>query len=163
MKEYFKEYYNIMLRSSTVASSLFIKKVLKQENIKKIIMIKNDKSADLADQIALGYGKETRVISNFTLKPNFWNQMISKIKFFVESKSHMFEFENQSFQQLKVTVKIGERERTLNLNNIENLSIIEYLPDDLQLMNGHPDQEKFIEYMELVVNEYLKEMVLQII
>ena len=74
----------------------------------------------------------------------------------------MFEFENNSYDTLKVVVDIGGRNRTIDLHNLDNLSIIEAVPDEIRQADGHPDKEMLIEYFKQVASEYLEEMVLRI-
>ena len=48
------------------------------------------------------------------------------------------------------------------MNNIENLSLIEGIPDSIQGIDGHPKKGLLLEYFGKVAAEYLQEMVLQI-
>ena len=68
-----------------------------------------------------------------------------------------FEYDN-----LKVIVDIGGRTRKINLHNIENLSIIEAIPDKIKMADGHPNLTMLIEHFTKVATEYLDEMVLNI-
>jgi hypothetical protein len=162
MQEYLSKTYKITLKCSTIAPELFIKKVLTKENIKKLIMVKNHKSDDKADNITKGYGVETRVIGNFSFNVSGWNKIMTGIRHCAKGKFNLFEFESKKYDNLKVQVNIGDRERTIDLHNLENLSIIEGIPDNIKAIDGHPHKELLIEHFKLVASEYLKEMVLQI-
>jgi hypothetical protein len=162
MSAYFSKEYNITLKCSTIAPDLFVKKVIKRENIKKLIMVKNHTSNDTTDNIRVGYGVETRQIANLTFNDTMWEKIMSKIRYCAKGKSNLFEFESKEYDSLKVNVKIGERERTIDLHNLENLSIIEGIPDEIKMADGHPNKEKLIKHFEKVADEYLIEMVLQI-
>ena len=52
--------------------------------------------------------------------------------------------------------------RTIDLHNINNLSIIEPIPDEIRMFDGHPDLKALIEHFKDVATEYLEEMVLRI-
>lgn len=162
MQDFFSTKYGITLKCNTIAPSLFIKKVLKRENIKKISMIKNRKSFDIADNQSIGYGKEVREISNLNFSTSMWERIIEKIKYASRGKDNLFEFENKEYNNLKVTVELGGRSRIVNVHNLENLSIIESIPDDIKMPNGHPNKEMLIEYFKKIASEYLEEMVLRI-
>jgi len=162
MSAYFSNKHNITLRCSTIAPELFIKKVIKRENIKKLIMVKNHTSNDDADNIRVGYGTETRYIANLSFTNTMWETIMAGIYYCSKGKSNLFEFESKKYDSLKVNVKIGERERTIDLHNLENLSIIEGIPDEIKRIDGHPDKEKLLKHLKKVADEYLKEMVLQI-
>ena len=103
-------------------------------------MIKNIKSVDSADNLSQGYGSEVREIGHLCL----------------------FEFEEIEYDNLKVIVDIGGRTRTINLHNLENLSIIEAIPDEIKMADGHPNLSLLLEHFTTVATEYLKEMVLHI-
>lgn len=162
MQEFFSTRYGITLKCNTIAPSLFIKKVLKRENIKKISMIKNRKSLDIADNQSLGYGKEIREISNLNFSSSMWERIIEKIQYAAGGKYNLFEFENKEYNDLKVTVELGGRLRSINVHNLENLSIIESIPNDIKMPNGHANKEMLIDYFQKVASEYLEEMVLRI-
>lgn len=162
MREFFSTKYNITLECKTIASKLFLERMIKKDKISKIIMTRNHKSGDSADDLSLGYGVETRVIGNLSFDENKWKKIKRKIDYFTEGKCNLFEFDNVKYDGLKLNVEIGGRLRTINMNNIDNLSLIEGIPDEIQGFDGHPQKELLLEYFAKVANEYLEDMVLQI-
>lgn len=162
MHDYFSSNYNITLTCKTIAPKLFIDKVLKKENINKLIMTKNHKSGDSSDNIGHGYGVETRVLANLKFSEPLWQNIMKRIVYFAAGNFNLFEFEAKQYDGLKIYVKIGSRYRTINLNNIENLSIIEDIPDEIKGIDGHPKNDELIAHLMRVADDYLKEMVLSI-
>lgn len=162
MQAYFSSRFGITLRCRTIAPDLFIKKVIRRDNIKKFVMVKNMKSSDRADNVVLGYGKEVREIADLNFSEPLWEKMFDKIRWVAGSRYNLFEFENKEYDTLKVVVDIGGRNRKIDLHNLENLSIIEAIPDEIRMADGHPHKESLIEYFKQVAAEYLEEMVLQI-
>lgn len=162
MQAYFSAHYGITLKCRTIAPELFIKKVIRRDNIKKFVMVKNTKSSDRADNIGIGYGKEVREIADLNFSETLWNKMFDKIRWVAGSRYNLFEFENKQYDTLKVVVDIGGRSRKIDLHNLDNLSIIEAIPDEIRMADGHPNKDLLIEYFKQVALEYLKEMVLQI-
>lgn len=162
MQEFFSSEYKITLKCNTIAPALFIRKVLQKEKIKKFVMIKNFKSGDSADELCRGYGFESREISNLCFSEKRWNKIMEKIRFVAGDKYNLFEFENENYDNLKLDVDIGGRIRRINLHNLENLSIIESIPDEIKMADGHPNPDLLIEHFKEVATEYLKEMVLEI-
>ena len=77
-------------------------------------------------------------------------------------KYNLFEFESIQYDQLKVVVTIGDRDRTIDVHNIENLSIIEAIPDAIKQPNGLPNGVALLKHFVEVADDYLSEMVLQI-
>ena len=57
---------------------------------------------------------------------------------------------------------IGEKSRIINLHNIDNLSIIESIPNTIQNLDGYADIDRLRSHIILVISDYLKEMVLRI-
>ena len=162
MQKFFSDIFGLTLKCNTIAPDLFVRKVIRKDNIKKLLMIKNVKSNDIADNISVGYGSEIREISNLCFNETMWSKIMDRIRFVAGGKYNLFEFEQQQYDNLKVIVDIGGRNRTINLHNLENLSIIENIPDDIRMADGHPNLPMLIEYFQKVATEYLKEMVLRI-
>lgn len=162
MRKLFSDEYNIKLNFRTIVPELFIKKCVTKENLGEIIMIKNGISEDTADKTYNGYGQEVRRISKLCLSKSKWDDLHRKIKFFSESKYNLFEFENNNYDDLKLKLKMGERDRIINMNNLENLSIIESIPDNIKDKGGHPKIDSLLEHFEKVTVEYLNEMTYQI-
>lgn len=160
MQKFFSDKFGVTIKCNTIAPDLFVRKVIRKDNIKKLLMIKNIKSKDTSDNVNIGYGSEIREISNLRFDETMWSKIMDKIRFVAGGRYNLFEFERQEYDNLKVVVDIGGRNRTVNLHNLENLSIIEGIPDDIKMPDGHPDLPMLIEYFQKVATEYLKEMVL---
>lgn len=162
MQDFFTKKFGITLKCNTVAPDLYVKKIVRKDNIKKLVMIKNMKSSDVADNINIGYGSEVRELSNLSFNESAWDKLMGIIRHVAGSKYSVFEFEEIEYDNLKVVVEIGDRIRKIDLHNIENLSIIEGIPDEIKMFDGHPNLPKLIEHFKTVASEYLQEMVLQI-
>ena len=162
MKDYFSDNFNISLNCKTVAPKLFLDKVLKRESIRKLYLTKNHKSYDTADNLSIGYGVETRVLANLHFTIPLWEKISHKINHFIAGQYNLFEFESNEYDGLKIEVDIGGTTRKINMRNIDNLSIIERIPDEIRDVDGHPKKDELIDYLQKVTEEYLKEMVLRI-
>ncbi len=162
MQGFFSSEFGTTLKCNTIAPALFIRKVIRKESIKKFVMIKNFKSSDVADNVGTGYGSEVREISNLNFSEKMWDKMMDKIRYVAGGKYNLFEFEQREYDNLKVVVDIGGRTRKINLHNLESLSIIEGIPDEIKMADGHPNLDSLIEYFKKVAAEYLEEMVLHI-
>lgn len=161
MQSYFSSQYGITIVCKTIPPDLFIKKVIRKDNIKKLVMIKNVKSADDTDT-GRGYGKEVREIGDLRFSDTLWSKIHNKIQWVAGGKYNLFEFEQQTYDTLKVVVDIGGRDRKIDLHNLDNLSIIEAIPDEIRMADGHPNEQMLIQHFTKVADEYLDEMVLRI-
>lgn len=162
MQEFFSKGFHITLKCNTISSDLFVKKIIRQDNIKKLVMVKNIKSSDTSDNVRKGYGSEIREIGNLYFTEKMWSRMMDKIRYVAGGRYNLFEFEQIEYDNLKVVVDIGGRTRKINLHNLENLSIIEAIPDEIKMADGHPNLKMLIEHFTKVATEYLEEMVLHI-
>lgn len=163
IKKYFAEKFKSTLICSTISVDLFIKKIIKKENIKKLRITRNLRPSDTADRIYKGYGHETRELKNLNFSDDIWTKIISNIHWMAGHRSSVFEFEDIDYDNLKLIVDVGGRDRTIDIHNLSNLSIIEAIPDDIRMADGHPNLPKLVDHFKLVTNEYLNEMVLTII
>lgn len=159
MQSFFVDQFGITLTCKTIAPELFVKKVIRKDNTKKLIMVKNVQSSDDADP-GFGYGKEVRQLGNLRFNEDKWSMLRNKIQFVAGGKHNLFEFESKQYDTLKVVVDIGGRLRTIDLHNLDNLSIIEAIPDEIRNADGHADEKLLIQHIITVANEYLSEMVL---
>ncbi len=162
MKAFFSAYFSITIKCRTIAPELFVKKVVRPENIKKIHIFRNNKSADSADEMYIGYGTEVRELRNIRFNTPAGKKIMEAVQWFIGGKNRLFEFENREYSTVKLTVDVGGRDRIIDLHNLENLSIIEAIPDDIRMADGHPNETQLVEYLHSVISEYLSEMVLRI-
>ena len=159
---FFTDTYKISISCATISPELFVKKIVTNNNIKKMIMIKNHKSSTETDQYYSGFGSETRIISKLCFSDTIWDKIEAAINTFIKGKANLFEFQNIEYDKLKLSVKIGEKDRTIDLHNLDKLSIIEEIPDHIQDESGYANLAQLSEYIKLTIDDYLKEMVLRI-
>lgn len=150
MQEFFSNEFHITLKCNTISPDLFVKKIIRQDNIKKLVMVKNIKSSDNSDNVSKGYGSEIREIGNLYFTEKMWSRMMDKIRYVAGGRYNLFEFEQIEYDNLKVVVDIGGRTRKINLHNLENLSIIEAIPDEIKMADGHPNLTMLIEHFTKV-------------
>ena len=89
--------------------------------------------------------------------------MKEKLINFVKNRNRIFEIEDNKYDQVKVNVvDASGRIRTINLNYVDNLSVIESVPREIRMANGYPDQEKLLEHFKKVTNEYMEKMIFKV-
>ena len=162
MQDYFSNNYDISIQCNCIAPKLFIERVLKKNKLNKISLIKNYKSNDKADNLYKGYGTEVRVLGNLEFSESQFDKLMESIKYASGGRYNPFEFEHIPYHNAKIQVKIGEHVKTINVHNIDRLSIIEEIPDDIKSTDGHPDKTKLIDYIKTTIDYYLSEMVLTV-
>ena len=134
--------------------SIFVEKLFKNSAIRDLILVKNLVSDDEADK--KGYGKETRTLSKLK-----WSEsLITKLKKFASGSCYTYEFEGIQYDQTKLYADIGGRFRTIDLHNIERLSVIEAIPDEYLLADGTVKKQELLEYFKNLAQEYINTMCL---
>lgn len=155
MKRYFSEIFNSVLWVGNISPEIFVETMLKAESIKKLFFIRNNISLDAADNMRFTYGKEQRVLEKMRLTEGF----ISKMRNYLAGNNRIFEFENKNYDDVKVCIDMGGRNRIIGLNNIENVSIIETLPDDLKNSEGDINTNRLVSIVCMQTNEYMKRVI----
>lgn len=155
MKKMFSETFNSMLWVGNISPEIFVNTMLKRESIKKLIFLRNNVSIDTTDNMRFAYGREQRVIEKICFSENF----ISKLRGYLAGSNRIFEFEDKDYSDVKVGINIGGRDRVIGLNNIENVSIIESLPDDLKNADGEIDIERLINIVCTQAKEYMRRVI----
>lgn len=155
LKEYFSNNLDSIMWVGNISPEIFVKTMMKSENIRKLYFVRNNVSRDDADNINFTYGKEQRIIERIHFTENFISRMVG----YLAGGSRVFEFENKEYENVKVELDIGGRKRTIGLNNIENVSIIESLPDDIKGSDGELDKDRLVSIICTQAKEYMKHVI----
>lgn len=151
-KKFINEELNLYTTTGNICPQVFVKKLLDNDGLMKIIYTRNNVLNDKADTDTMGYGKEERIIAGFS-NVKKWRKMISG---YFNGTNRVYEFENIDYSGVKFITSIYERTRTININN---LSIIEGIPDEVTNSFGDIDDQKLKEHFIKVTKEYLEHMV----
>lgn len=155
IKKMFSEQFDLTLWVGNISPEIFVETMLKAENIKKIFFVRNNISSDSADNLKFTYGKEQRVIEKIKFSENF----ISKLQGYLTGSNRIFEFEHKDYSDVKLSIDIGGRNRIIGLNNIENVSVIETLPDDLKNSDGDINKERLVDIVCKQAIEYMRRVI----
>ncbi len=155
IKAFIEEKLKLMTVVGSICPEIYVDKLLKYEELKKIVYTRNIVSNDKSDTDQIGYGKEERTLTNF-VNMNGWKERISA---YMNSNDMVYEFENQKYNVVKLITSANGKQRTININNLENLSIIEGIPDSVRNSNGDIEDEKMKKYFTEMAEEYLERMV----
>ena len=157
--DYLRSFINTKLdlytTTGNICPQVFVKKLLEYNGINKLIYTRNNISDDKADKENIGYGKEERIIAKFR-NMDKWKE---KIFSYFNGKNKIYELDDIEYTGLKMVTSIYGRERTIDINNIDRLSIIEGIPDGVKNNYGDIDDLKLKEHFIKVTGEYLENMV----
>ena len=154
LSNYFSKNFNLTTICGNIAPSIFVEKLFKNSAIRDLILVKNLVSDDEADK--KGYGKETRTLT----KLKWYESLITKLKKFASGSCYTYEFEGIQYDQTKLYADIGGRFRTIDLHNIERLSVIEAIPDEYLLADGTVKKQELLKYFKNLAQEYIDTMCL---
>ena len=155
LRKYINDELNLYTSTGNICPQVFVKKLLDNDGLMKIIYTRNNVSNDKADTDSMGYGKEERIIAGFS-NVKKWKEKISG---YFNGTSRIYEFEDIDYSGVKFVTSIYGRTRTININNINNLSIIEGIPDEVVNAFGDIDDKKLKNHFIEVTKEYLEHMV----
>ena len=155
LRKYINDELNLYTTTGNICPQVFVKKLLDNDGLMKIIYTRNNVSNDKADTDSMGYGKEERIIAGFS-NVKKWKEKISG---YFNGTSRIYEFEDIDYSGVKFVTSIYGRTRTININNINNLSIIEGIPDEVVNAFGDIDDKKLKNHFIEVTKEYLEHMV----
>lgn len=155
LRKFINDELNLYTITGNICPQVFVKKLLDNNGLMKIIYTRNNVSNDKADTDTMGYGKEERIIAGFS-NIKKWKEMISG---YFNGNSRIYEFEDIDYSGVKFVTSIYGRTRTININNINNLSIIEGVPDEVSNSFGDIDDQKLKNHFIEVTKEYLEHMV----
>ena len=155
MKKYFSETFDFMLWVGNISPEIFVETMLKAESIKKIFFVRNNISFDASDNVRFAYGKEQRVLEKMRLSEGF----ISRLRGYLSGSNRIIDFESKDYNDVKLCINMGGRDRIIGLNNIENVSIIESLPDDLKNADGDINTQRLVTIVSTQAKEYMKRVI----
>ena len=155
LRKYINDKLNLYTTTGNICPQVFVKKLLDNDGLMKIIYTRNNVSNDKADTDSMGYGKEERIIAGFS-NIKKWKEKISS---YLNGTNRVYEFEDIDYSGVKFVTSIYGRTRTININNIKNLSIIEGITDEVTNSFGDIDDEKLKNHFIKVTEEYLEHMV----
>ncbi len=157
MRRYFSENLGITLQTRSISVQVFIEKLLREEKMSRITLIRNVISQDPADSILITAGREEKTYIKPKLKDDWIKKVIGYISGSV-SDEQVLEIDDTSYGDIKFTFSHGGRTKTVSLRDIDRFSLVEDLPTSLY-PNGNVDRDKMVKHIEEIVKDYAKKIV----
>lgn len=157
MKTYFSEKFGITLETRSISVRIFMEKLLKDEKLNRVTLIKNNVSKDPADNMFLSTGRHEEVY----IRPKLQHEWIRKLLEFLDGKNQndIFEVKDEKVDDIKLTFSHNGKTKTVRINDIDKFSMVEDLPS--YIYNGNNvDVEKLYNYMEETSFSYSKRMIM---
>lgn len=155
LKEYFASK-GMTLETRNVSVRAFIEKLFDTGAAHKITFIRNKVSPDASDNMLITSGKEERSFYKPELKQDFKSKLLDMVE--GEQEDEVFEFDNERYENLKITFKLGDQYRTVSFSDISRFSIVEEIPQEIY-NNGHYQEDKLIDFIIKTAKEYARKMI----
>ena len=156
MRSFFKEL-GVTLETRSVSVHVFLQKLIEQGSLNKITFYKDCISPNTADNILISTGREERTYTKPHLQPEWLSKMLSIFK--KADETGIVEIPDEDFDDLSIQFKLGSRFRTVRLRNLDKLSIVEDIPDEIV---SKDDNSATISHMIQTANEYKQHIVFDI-
>lgn len=143
----------------------YVEKFLEEGELKKLRLIRNFIPKDDADKFGIIPGdrrrasKQELVISS---SGGFTEKIKDSIRACLYGKkvySEIVELDGFDYDDLKVELQRGNRNKVVSLKNIEKLVITEDITNEIDIEGGHPLKESIIPVMRETGLEYLEQMI----
>ena len=156
MKGFFSEKYGLTMETRSISVRVFMEKLLKDEKLSKVTLIKNSVSKDPADNMFVNVGREEKTYIRPRLKDSWITMLLEHLD--GTNNEDIFEINDEIYEDIKLTFTHGGRTKTVRLNDIDRFSMVEDVPD--YVYNGNAiDKAKLLKYMEKTAIEYATRMV----
>ena len=158
IKDYFAQK-GLTFETRSVSISVFLKRILEENRIKKVTLLKNCTSIDSSDNMLISTGREEKVYYS----PKFKESFIQRIIDFVDGKKDdtIFEINDNLYEDISISFNLSGRTRTAKLKDIDRFSLVEDIPDSIY-NNGNTNYDDIIRHMIGTAESYKEKMVFRI-
>ena len=156
MKRFFSEKYGLTLETRSISVRIFLEKLLKDDKLSRITLIKNSVSRDPSDNMFYNVGREEKSFIRPRLKDGWINKLLEKIDGKLDDD--IFEIDDEIYDDIKMTFSHSGRTKTVRLMDIDRFSLVEDIPESVYPRNI-TDRGKLLEYMEMTACQYAEKMI----
>ena len=157
MRDYFSNQFNLSLETRSVSTSGLIEKLVTEEKLYKMTVIKNNISGDDADNMFVTVGREERSY----IRPKMTENLIQKLLAVIDKKDvdRVYEVvEDVDVEDIRFEFNYMGRTRTARLSAIDKFSMIEDIPDSIYSGNK-TNYDALKRFMKRTACEYGDKMV----
>ena len=156
MRTFFGEKYGLTLETRSISVRIFIEKLLREQKLNRITMIRNAVSRDPADNMFVSVGREEKSY----IKPKLTDSWVAKLLRFIDGSdvNEVFETPDGVMEDICMSFSHMGRNKTVRLSNIDKFSMIEDIPQSVYSGN-EVEREKLKQYMEETAEKYAEKMV----
>lgn len=143
---------SLSLELGVIVPKIILDRYLKNGCLQKIRLIRYGIPNDVADRYGLNYGVEDIIEERVIRNPvGFWEHKKDIFKQWRRgdcSYSKIIQIEDFVYDDFKMEFKMGSRNKTISLGNIDKLNMCEDITDDVMLQGGHPTLRSLLQAMK---------------
>lgn len=145
--------------SRTISATDFLRNLIENNRLKKITFIKNVISEDDCDNLYVQCGREERSYVRPRLKDRIYHKLMNLVEKKFDKSNYAIEFGDECFEDIKLTFKIGNSQKTASITRIDKFSIVETIPQKI-FKESTRNPDILVRYILNAINPYLKNMIL---
>ena len=155
LKSFFSQN-DMTFETRSVSARSFFEQLIQKGLAHKITLIKNRVSPDKSDNMLITSGREERSYYRPQLKESF----VSRLLDFVEDRQDddLFEINDDEYEDVKVTFKIGNSYRTVSVSDLDRFSVVEEFPPHV-FDDGGFNEQKVVNHMIDTACTYSQKMI----
>lgn len=132
----------------------FFDKIIEEGKIKKLTIIRNRISRNIADNLLISTGKESISYIN----PTFQNEGLKRLVEMFNSKSNKEELDlheilDEETEDIILNFNLNGNSRTIRLTTLDKLSIVEDIPKTIKT------KEQVVEYIKKTAESYKEHLI----
>lgn len=147
---------DLTLETRSVSVRLFIEKLIEKGSLYKVTMIRNKVSPDSSDNMLVSTGREERSYIHPTFKQTWIAKFLDAVG--GNKGTDLLEFDDNTYEDITVTFKLGHGYRTVRLTEIDRFSVVEDIPESVY-NDGRYNEKVLIDYMIETASTYKDKMV----
>ena len=133
---------NLFISLGPVMPKQYVQRYLEKGILQKISMTRFEIPEDETERIGVNYGVEQTYEERIIHKPiGFLERKKDAIREWVNGQkksTEIIQLNDFEYDNLKFTFKLGNNDKTINLDNLDKIVVTEDVTDKVQIIEGHP-------------------------
>lgn len=158
LSTFFGDRFNLKYIWKNISPEQYLEEVFKHSRTNKIIFSRNVLSEDVADGIQISKGRIETAYINPVMNEKLKQKIFRVLKGTGINKYS--EFSEMNYDKVKINVQNGDNTRTIDIMNIENMSLIEAIPNEVRdTLTGHAKEKELLDHFCNKVDEYIDNII----
>lgn len=135
-----------------IAPAEYIEKLFQRGRTNRIRLIKYNKQGD---ECKFNSGYEEHIYVKPIVSQDLWNKIKGAIKGNkIYEAMQIEEFNEIDYNNMKIELRVGKYKKTININNLDSVSVVEQLGEKVKGIDGHADSKLLLPKFFDCINSY---------